>query len=116
MLIQVDNDGVITTRLHWDEHTESIHVERTQDVEPLLERNKALKAAGWDGFNDDRTLQATHEIPLTVLEQLGKEGLEWWNPAHDAEIRRRINDPALNGFRIGTPSANPGRIIVKGTK
>lgn len=115
-LIQVDNDGIITTRLHWDEHTESMHVERTQNVEPLLERIKALRAAGWDGYNADRSMQATHEIPITVLEQLEKEGLQWWNPAHDAAIRARINDPALDGFRIATKQAHAGRIIVKGLK
>lgn len=115
-LLQVDNFGLVTTCLHWDEHDETLHVERTQDVEPLLDGLKRAKAHGWDGFNADRSMQATHELPITVLEQWQREGVEWWNRDHDAELRRRCNDPALAGFRIATPNASGGRIIVTGAR
>lgn len=112
-LIQVDNDGLITTRLHWDEHTGEAHVERTQDVEPVLERAKALRASGWDGYNADRSMQATHELPIAILEQWMSEGVNPMDPTHDAECRRRLADPALAGFRLTTASANTGLVIVK---
>jgi hypothetical protein len=115
-LIQVDGDGIITTRLHWDEHDESLHVERVQDVEPVLEMVKAMRTHGFDGYNADRSMQATHVLPITVLEQWQREGVEWWNRDHDGELRRRANDPALNGFRIEQKQANGGRIIVTGVR
>jgi hypothetical protein len=115
-LIQRDHAGLVQTDLYWDEHTEEMHVARVQDVEPVLERNKAIRAAGWDGYNGDRSMRAVAEIPVTIVEQWQREGVEWWNQDHNAELQKRIADPALSGFRIATPAANAGRIIVKGVK
>lgn len=113
-LIQRDKDGLVQTDLYWDEHSGELHVARVQDVEPVLERNKALRARGWDGYNADRSFRAIAEIPVTVAEQWAREGVQWWNQDHDAELQKRIADPALSGFRIGNPTAHGGHIIVKG--
>ena len=115
-LIQRDALGGIVTDLLWDEHTEELHVYRVQDVEPLLDRNKAIKAAGWDGYSNDRTFKAVAEIPATIAEQWAREGIEWWNPEHNKALMAKLADPALDGFRIGTKSAHVGHIIVTGTK
>jgi hypothetical protein len=115
-ILQRDHDGLVETVLHWDEHTQTLHVERTQDVEPLLDRNMALRAAGWDGFNNDRSLQAIAEVPITVLEQWHKEGVNYLDPDHNAEVMKRLRDPALSKLRLDTPSANRGHIIVLGER
>lgn len=114
-VIQRDRVGIIDTVLHWDEHTEELHVERTQDVEPLLDRNKAIQAQRWDGYNDARDMQAIAELPIAILEQWHKEGVSILDPNHDKEIRKRLRDPALSGFRLDTPVAHSG-IIILGAK
>src|SRR6187402_3147400 len=115
-LIQRDVSLGIVTDLLWDEHTEELHVKRSQDVESVLDRNKAIKASGWDGYNNDRSFKAVAEIPATIVEQWAREGVEWWNPEHSAALLKKMEDPALDGFRIGTKSAHVGHIIVTGTK
>jgi hypothetical protein len=115
--IQRDQAGIVPTVYHWDEHTEELHVERIQDVEPLIEGIKAAKLHGYDGFQQDRAGQVIAEIPVTIVEQWAKEGVQWWNKDHDAEIRRRLNDPALAAFRYdNSHSGNTPNIIVKGKR
>ena len=113
-LIQTDRTGVITTNLYWDEQDGALHVERTQDVEPLLERAKRLRAMNWDGFNADRSMQMTHELPIAIVEKWFAEGVDIMNPSHADECRKRLADPALDGFRIAERRANAGLIVVKG--
>lgn len=114
--IQSDQAGIVTTNYHWDEHTQDFHVERVQDVEPLLERNKALQAAHWDGFNQSRDGQLLAEIPVAIAEQWLKEGVDIFNPDHEPEVRKRLNDPALRGFRMDTGAGPFDGIIIKGPR
>jgi hypothetical protein len=115
--IQRDGAGIVETRYHWDEHTGELHVERVQDVEPLIDGIKRAKAHGYDGFGHGREGQVIAEIPIAIVEQWAKEGVQWWNKDHDAEIRKRINDPALSAFRYdATHSGNTANIIVKGKR
>ena len=114
--LQKDLSGDIINAYRWDEHTQELHVERIQDVEPVLERIKRAKAHGADGYNADRTMRAIAEIPVVVAEQWKKEGVDITNPDHDGEVRKRLNDPALSGFRMDRRDANAGKIIVKGVR
>ena len=77
---------------------------------------KAKIAHGDDGWNATRDGKIIAEIPLVIAEQWMKEGVEWWNKDHDAEIRKRINDPALAAFRYDSHSGNTPNIIVKGKR
>lgn len=114
--IQRDFSGIVETVYHWDEITQELHVERVQDAEPVLETIKAKIAHGDDGWNATRDGKIIAEIPLVIAEQWMKEGVEWWNKDHDAEIRKRINDPALAAFRYDSHSGNTPNIIVKGKR
>ena len=114
-LIDSQKSGGTLVNLHWDEHDETLHVERWQDAEPILERNKALAAQHFDGYNAARDMKAIAEVPFAILEQWRKEGITLGNPDHDNEVMKRLNDPALRGFRMDTPVAHGG-IIIKGTR
>lgn len=63
---------------------------RVQDVEPVLNANKALATDG-DGYSPDRTLRRAASIPLIVVEQWLKEGVDIYNPDHAGEVKRRLN-------------------------
>ena len=73
----------------------------------------AVFTLGSDGCAVDRSLRAIAEIPITIAEQWAKEGVDIFNPDHSKECERRLNDPALRGFRIGDPVMNAGIIVVK---
>ena len=115
-LIQTDLLGIAQTNVYFDEHTGECHVERVQDAEPLLDKVKALRGAGWDGYNDDRSMRAVGEFPVTIFEQMMKEGIDVFSPSSNAEVMRRLNDPALAGFRTDQRFGPGSSIIVKGAR
>lgn len=115
-VIQRDFGGIVPTLYHWDEHTEELHVQRTQDVEPLLEKIKRLRSHGFDGYTEDRSARAISEIPVTILEQWQKEGLDFMDPNHHAEILKRLKSPDLLGFRLDLEGGMRRGIIVKGDR
>ena len=67
-----DVSGVITDAVY-DEGTERLVVRRSQDVEPIIERNKAMANEGrkWDFGDDWGRLYA--RIPNIVIEQWMRE-------------------------------------------
>lgn len=114
-VLQRDQFGALDTVYHWDEHTEELHVERLQDVESVIEYAASARKHG-DGYNADRSLRAVAEVPLVVLEQLQREGVNYLDPNCDKELMRRLRDPALSKFRLDTQAASGGLIIVKGAR
>ncbi len=45
----LDHTGAVISTFHYDESTQTVAIEHTQDVEPVLETNKQAQAAdGWD--------------------------------------------------------------------
>ncbi|HWF65295.1 MAG TPA: hypothetical protein VN685_11835 [Rhizomicrobium sp.] len=75
-----------------DNHDGTYTVASHQNVEPFLDRNKALAAAN-DGYNQARDLRRLASIPNIVL-------MQWLNEAGSMEILRdpkflakKLNDP-----------------------
>ena len=83
-----NHDGVYE-RFHSDDG-ERFHIEKIQDVEPILNRNQALRNHN-DGFNSDRTGRRIASIPMVIYHQWLQEGFDALDPANDAELRRRLS-------------------------
>lgn len=66
------------------------HVEKVQDVEPILERNKELQRLD-DGWNKTRDGRRIASIPMAVHLQWLKEGFDCTDPDNAQELRRRLN-------------------------
>ncbi len=64
--------------------------ERIQDVEPVLERNKALLTHD-DGYSPSRDMKRIATVPNIVIEQWLKEGVNVFDPNCEAEVMRRLN-------------------------
>lgn len=80
-------------------------IERSQDVELLLERNKALCTAD-AGWNRSRDLRRAASIPLAVVEKwLNEEGIDVFDPNHAAAVRRKLNSSEYAHLRTA-----PGRL------
>lgn len=87
----------------WEDDGKII-IRKTQDVEPILEDNKRLYTAG-DGYSPSRDIRRAASIPLVVVEQWMREGVDIFDPNCAAEIKRRLNDPQWAHLRTA-----PGRL------
>jgi hypothetical protein len=91
----------VLTNFHYDELDDKLTIERVQDVEPYIERNKRLAnhaPANWRG-----EFHHVASIPLVVIEKVKKEtGMDLLK---DREAMKRfLNDPDNKYFRtkLGT--------------
>lgn len=93
------------TRFVTDPMTGSLTVHRGEDVEPLLEQNKALAASG-DGYAPSRELRRAASIPMAVVEKWRNElGVDVFNPDHLPAVRRLLNSSEYLYLRTA-----PGRL------
>lgn len=69
-------------------------VRSVQNVEPIIERNKALQTHN-DGYNHDRTLRRVATIPLNVRNLiLAQQGWDPWKPhLYPEKMAALLNDP-----------------------
>jgi hypothetical protein len=91
---------VVTPRIHLDSDGRSLTIEHLQDVEPILERNKALRA------EPQRSDWGRHiaSIPNVILVRwmnedgvnvLGMSSEEW-----GAYVKRKLDDPDWRYLRV----------------
>lgn len=86
----------IETKFH-QENADEFVIERSQDVEPILNENKRRQNDGTDGYTTTRDLKQVASIPMVVAEQWMKEdGVNWLQlngPEREKYIRGKLNDP-----------------------
>jgi hypothetical protein len=91
--------SAVLTRIHYDRAERKVTFERVQDVEPILEANKALRAA--PAATDWGRLVA--DIPCVVIEKwLHEEGVNVLGlPADEFRrfIARKLDDPDWRHLR-----------------
>lgn len=92
----------IATRLVLD--GSDLHIQRTQDCQPILDRNAQLR-----GERQTRagTWRHTASIPCVILERWLNEELERGNttiklfgPEMDALVKRKLDDPDWRWLRV----------------
>lgn len=94
----------IGTRIQENSHGELI-IQRSQDVAPILDRNKALANDG-DGYSASRDIRRVASIPLVLVEKWkNEEGIDLFNPDHLPAVRRKLNSPEYQYLRTA-----PGRL------
>jgi hypothetical protein len=93
------------TRFVVDPMSGDLTVHRGEDVEPVLERNKALYTDG-DGYSPSREWRRAASIPLALVEKWKNElGVDIFNPDHLPAIRRLLNSNEYLYLRTA-----PGRL------
>lgn len=96
--------GELVTRWSYDAPAGCSVIHRAQDVEPILEANKALYTAD-DGYSPSRELRRVASIPKVIVEQWMQEGVNIFDKNCMPEIKRRLNDPTNLFLRTA-----PGRL------
>ena len=90
----LDKDGNIISTAHYDEMKDELTVNRVQDVEPILEENKALQSLN-NGYNQSRSMKRIASIPNVVAEQwMREDGINWMSlPKHEKRryLQRKLN-------------------------
>lgn len=100
----IDTDGAVSTLFHYDEMEDRTFIETVQDVESILDHNKALQ--NWDdGYSPTRELRRVASIPVVVIEQWLREGIDVFNPDHREAVRRKLNSNEWRHLRTA-----PGRL------
>jgi len=98
----LDADGGVVSTFHYDEGEETTTVSVAQDVEPILDANKAAQTLN-DGYSPDRTLKRIASIPLVTVQQWMKDdGVNFLAlPKHEKQkyLRRKLNDPDYRWLR-----------------
>jgi hypothetical protein len=98
---RIDANGILEeTFLDGDD----LHVRRTQDVEAILDENKRLATLN-DGYSPDRSFRRVASIPMSVIEQWMKEGINIFDKNCAQAIRRKLNSPDYLYLRTA-----PGRV------
>lgn len=103
----VDRTPNSVTKLVFDNDT--CRFQRTADVTPTIEFNKAYQASGHDGYTPSRDLQHVAEIPVEVIEAWNIEGQlrtgdpDWNILARENRplFRAKLNDPDNRFLRTG---------------
>lgn len=83
----------------------SIHVESHQDIQPFLDRNKAM-ANHNDGWNATRDGRRAATIPNIVIQKwLAEEGWDAMDPANEDKLKAKLNSSDYMWLRTA-----PGRL------
>lgn len=94
------NDPGIERR--WIDNEDGTYtVAESQDLTPLLERNKAIRNSS-DGYTPSRDMQFVGTISETVHAEFLARGINLYKPEFEAELIRYLNDPDYRGFRTGS--------------
>jgi hypothetical protein len=98
-----DRDPVlgITEFFHWDEASDTFHIEAVQDVEPAIEANKQSFNSYTSPRDSWGAMHRVASVPLVIYQEWMKTG------AHRDQgfLRRWLNDPENRFFRT-----RPGRV------
>lgn len=67
-------------------------IETVQDVEPILEQNKALQNSDDAGWSPTRDLRRAARIPdIIILKWRIEEGIDVFDPDHWPAVKRKLN-------------------------
>lgn len=89
----------VETRFHYRASDDTTIIERVQDVESILEANKREAAAKAQGAKRAKDMRKVASIPLIVVEQWLKQGVDVFNPEHTVKVKRMLQDPEYRYLR-----------------
>lgn len=104
----------IKTTLHYDEASDVLTEQRTQDAEPILNSIKEY-VKSCDGYSPSREMRFFAEIPNVLVEKwLREDGINVFNPYHLKKVKAKLAADAPD-LTNTNKSAHSG-IIIKGVR
>lgn len=102
-LVHTETNGVGVTRQFFIDDEGNVTVNAVQDLEPLLDRNKAASNERGKRVTDDYANPIATIPPVIALHWLNTEG--WWvfdaskDPDVEKKLKRKLNDPDWRHLR-----------------
>lgn len=91
----------------WVQEDSGWRIASSQDVEPILDRNKAM-ATHNDGYTADRSMRRVATIPFIVQQMwLNDEGWDAFDPDNVDKLAQKLNSSEWAHLRTA-----PGRVAV----
>lgn len=87
----------IERKLHYEEQGDRLIVQSSQDVEPILNRNKMMQND--KSLTRGKDIWHIASIPNIVIEQWMKEGINVFKKEDWAKVKERLNNPEYKYLR-----------------
>lgn len=101
-LLDYDPLTGMATYHHYDEGTDTTHVESVQDVEPILNINKIAQNEGSAFYKRDPDMWHAATIPVSIIQKWWVEdGINVYDKHHWPDVKKKLNDPAWKYLRTG---------------
>lgn len=98
--IFLDQTDGITEYLVWDEANDKFAVERTFDVEPVLEDNKRRQNDGTGGWSPTKEWRLEYRVPIAIAEKWKNElGVDYQNRDHQDAFIKLCKDADFRHLR-----------------
>jgi len=90
----------ISETLHFDDGEDTFSLLRSEDVEPVIDANKAAQADG-DGYSPTREMRHLARIPMVVYLEWNRQfGVDVMKPEHRGLLKHLLNDPDNKFLRV----------------
>lgn len=99
---------MILSRIHVQPSERAYTFERVQDVEPILEHNKALASESQNGDWGKHVAR----VPMVIIEKWLNDDnakgnpIRYLGPGFDEWLKKKLDDPDNRAWRVDNPS-NP---------
>jgi len=104
-LLEHDPLTGVTEWAHIDEMSDECAIQHTQDVEPIIERNKRLQNEG-PNMSADKSLHWIGSIPLVIAHKwIVEDGINWLalpKPEMRSYVNRKLSDPDYRYLRVSS--------------
>ena len=91
----------LSTYHHYDEQTGQTHIEYVQDVQPILEQNKALANTDMQKQGIKNGWMFYGSIPNVVIHRWLKEGIDFYNKDHWPAVKRKLRSSEYKYLNAG---------------
>lgn len=101
----------VATRIHLDSNGQDLAVEHVQDVEPILERNRALRTEEQRSDWGREIAEIPNVILIRWLDEEhagGNTTLRMFTPEFDALVKKKLYDPDWAYLRVDKPALITG--------
>ena len=102
-LIHTETNALGVTRRYYGDDDGNITVEAEQDLEPLLDRNKAIQVENGKKITSDYSNPIATIPPIFITKWLNEEGWFVYDadkcPDAEKKFKRKLNDPDWRWLR-----------------
>ena len=98
-------------RVHLDSNGQDLAIEHIQDVDPILEWNKAARAEDQKSDWGRHVARIPNVIYVKWLDEehaKGNTSLRMFSPEFDAIVKRKLQDPEWAYLRVDKPALQAG--------